>query len=187
MANFINKEEWVVDEKAKSLTFFSQKQQVSISRDMITELKIISKEKGRVNARFCLHRSPAENLQDMVILEYKDNKCRIPHKHSDSFEAIHLIEGEILTLIFDDDGKLIDRRCLKKEGDFIYRNAINRYHLYFPVTEFAIYREIRDGKFDKKTTLSPEWDYEKSMREHLSEIDMKCMNNFCQITCSLKS
>ncbi|MDO8517084.1 MAG: WbuC family cupin fold metalloprotein [Nanoarchaeota archaeon] len=185
MNEIINPEEWVFNNNGKSPAYFSLKSHASVSREMIDYIKKLSESKGRINMRFCLNSSPDEELQDMIILEYKDKKCRIPHKHLDGNEAIHLIEGKLLALILDDDGKLLDKRILSEDGEFAYRNAQNRQHLYFPLTDHIIFREIRGGKFERKNLVSPNWNFLEVFKEYLNPNELGCYNSECKSICNL--
>ncbi len=182
----ISKEDWKLDDSGRTPAFFALKKQVGVSQEMINELKIISDENNKATVRFCLNSSPDEEMQDMVIFEYKDNKCRIPHKHTDSNEAIHLIKGKILILVFDDKGELVDKRVLSEQGEVAYRNAINMQHLYFPLSEYAVFREIRCGKFVRENNVSADFDLKETLGEYLGE-DLMCHNKNCKAPCELLS
>ena len=181
----IKDEEWEFNNKGKSLAFFAKKKQVAVSKEMTEELRKISEEKGKATVRFCLNSAPDEELQDMIILEFKENKCRIPHKHIDGNEAIHVIKGKILALIFDDNGELIEKRILSENGEFAYRNAQNRQHLYFPLSDYIIFREIRGGKFIKENLALPSWDFVKVLAEHIPKEELICHNKLCKNPCKL--
>ena len=178
---------WEYNSQGNSLAYFAKAKQVSVNREMLNELKKISEEKGNINARFCLHTSPDENLQDMVILAHKDKTCRRLHQHKTGKEAIHLIEGRALALIFDQRGNLIEKKILDAEGDFVYRNNQGTYHIYFPLTKYIILREIRDGGNKLGETDPPEWDWIEAISPHISSVDLKCYNDFCKNPCLLKS
>ena len=181
----IDLDKWRLDECGKSLAYFSKNKQVSISRNMINELKKISEKNGKINARFCLHNNPDENLQDMVMVSYKDKTCRKLHKHIQGKESIHLIEGKALALIVNENGELIDKRILEDRMEFIYRNDNGTYHNYFPLTEYIIFREIRDIKNEPGETVFPPWDSVKILKKYLPYEYLKCNNNFCKNPCDL--
>lgn len=182
----INPQQWECNLKGNSLAYFAKTKQVLVNREMVDELIRRSKEMGNANARFCLHSNPEENLQDMVVLVYKDKACRRLHQHRTGNEAIHVIAGKLMALVFDKQGGLIDKRILEPEGEFIYRNNSGTYHFYFPVTEYAVLREIRDGKNESGETVPPDWDWISVIKQHLSLEDQECHNSFCKISCSLK-
>jgi len=176
---------WRFDDKGKSPAFFPLTNQAVINRDMIERLKIFSENHNHINIRLCMQSSPDRELQDMVILEYKNKKCRIPHKHIDSDERIEIIEGKILSLIFDDLGNLLYKDFLSRDGNFVYRNAQNLQHLYFPTTERVIFSETRGGKFVRENLVPAPWDYLDVLKKHLSPEDLKCYNTECRSHCPL--
>ena len=90
----------------------------------------------------------------------------------------------MLALMFDDDGKLINKKLLTKKGDFIYRNPQNTYHLFLPVTDFIIYREIIGGKFEP--AIFPKWDYVKILQKEI-DMDLECKNSSCNDPCSFNN
>jgi len=179
-------EKWRFDSNGNSVAYFSKTKQVSVSKEMIDELKRISKEMGNVNIRFCLHSNPDENLQDMIVLAYKDKTCRRLHQHRAGKEAIHIIEGRAIALIFDKQGYLIDKRILESDGEFAYRNHNGTYHIYFPLTNYIILREIRDGRNGLGETVPPDWDWMEVIKQYLSPEDLGCHNDCCKTPCSLK-
>jgi len=181
MENKYDFEFWRPGTGGKSLAYFSEINNPSLNQEMLDKLKRISVSNGKVTMRFCLHKNKQENLQDMVILAYKDKLCKKPHKHIHSNEAISLIEGEMFALMFDEQGNLIDKKILKKEVDFIYRNPKDTYHLFLPITDHIIYRETIGGEF--KPSEPAEWDYNKTLQENI-DMDLKCQNESCKNPCS---
>jgi len=161
-----NPNEWRFDESARTLAFFSLKKSVTVGNSLIEELKLISKENNNANIRLCLHNNPEDSLHDMIILEYKDKKSREPHKHILKNETIHMMEGEMLMLIFDDLGNLNEKILLKPEENFAYRSPRNLHHLWLPQTDYVIYREIKQGPFNREENIPADWDHEEILKKH---------------------
>ena len=182
--NEINLEEWKEDKKAKSITYFSTKENVAVTREMIKELKRISELNGKRNARFCLHNSTDSSLHDMIILEYQNKKCRKPHKHLKKEETLHMIEGEMLSLIFDDLGNLLEKIVLSPKNKFSYRVGKGFYHVWLPKTELVIYREIKQGPFNPKDNFDPNFNYTSLLKRYVG-FDLSCYNESCKKICSL--
>jgi len=182
----INSDEWREDKSAKSITFFSIKKPSSISKELIEELKRISKENGKKNARFCLHENPEAPLHDMIILEYRDKKCRKPHKHLEKNETLHMIEGKMIALFFDDEGKLMKRETLNSEDNFAYHTPIGVYHVWLPLTEYVVYREIKQGPFKQEDNISPEFNHVEVLKKNVDFMSLDCYNDKCNYPCSLK-
>ena len=178
----LDPDKWKRDSSGNSLAYFAKTRQVAVSSEMIDELLLISKNMGNANVRFCLHSSPDDDLQDMVVLVYKDKICRRLHQHKTSNEAIHIIQGKALALIFDEQSNLIDKRVLDSNGEFAYRNAQGTFHTYFPLTDYVVLREIRYQKYGVDYVL-PEWDWTEVMETHLPQEDLTCYNKFCKTPC----
>lgn len=175
---------WEEDKKAKSITYFSLEENVTVSKEMIDKLKEISKANEKRNARFCLHNLPSASLHDMIILEYRDKKCRKPHKHLEKDETLHMIEGEMLVLIFNDAGKLLEKVILSPENNFSYRANKGFYHVWLPKTEYVIYREIKQGPFKQEDNVPPEFNHAVILKEYAG-FDLSCYNKNCNQFCSL--
>jgi cupin fold WbuC family metalloprotein len=178
-----NPEYWMIDDKGRSLAYFSKNIPCIVDREMIEYLKEASIIRGRVNARLCLHTSPKEELHSMVIIEYQNKKCLRPHKHLNVDEVIGVIEGELLSLTFDEGGILIDKTSLK-EGT-IYKNKRGLYHLYIPTRDYSIYNETKNGPFKHEDCLFPKWDHKKMLEEQIKFMDIRCDNIECKHKCSL--
>lgn len=182
----MNSNEWRQDKGAKSITFFSVKKPVCVNKNLIECLKSISEENGNANARLCLHANPEDTFHDMVILEYQDKKCRRPHKHLEKEETLHMIEGEMISFIFDEKGNLIEKTLLNNESP-IYRTSKNQYHVWLPVTSRVIYREIKQGPFRQEDNIPPRFDYIKILTKHVDFMDLRCNNANCKNPCALSN
>ncbi len=180
----INPEEWELNSKGKSLAYFSRRESVSIGENIIDELEKVSEEKGKVNIRLCLQNSPDESLQDMVTLIYKNQTCKRPHKHKGK-EAIHLMKGKLEILVFDEKLELIEKKELDTKGDFMYRGEKNKYHIYVPLTDYALFREIREGTNKPGETSFFEGEFVKAIKNYLSPKNLICSNSSCQNPCPL--
>ena len=182
----INSEEWLQDEKAKSISYFSIKKPVVVTQALINELKEISKQNKNSNARLCLHDSPGESLHDMIILEWRDKKCRKPHKHLEKDETVQMIEGKMKVFTFSETGELIEEHLLEPKNNFIFRTKKGQYTIYLPLTEHAIYRETKQGPFQQQDNVFPSWSHIKVL-EPLVEFDLTCYNSACRTPCALNT
>lgn len=135
----------VQDKKARSLSFFCKREVVSLSRDVMNELKKIASEENK-NIRVSMHQSPDSDLHNMIILQHRGTYVR-PHKHLKKAEAYQLIEGTQTVFIFDNAGKVIDRCDMSHDGNFLYRFEKNHYHMSTPTSDFVIFHESKIGPF----------------------------------------
>ena len=135
----------VQDKNAKSLSFFCQKEIVSLSREAINELKKIATNEKR-DVRISMHQSPESGLHNMIILQHKGTYVR-PHKHLIKAEAYQLIAGTQSVFIFDEAGNVIDRCDMSPDGNFLYRFEKKYYHMSVPTSDFVIFHESKIGPF----------------------------------------
>ena len=154
--SLINQKNVVIDQKAKSLSFFCEFIYFFINDEIINELKEVSRLHNVAKCRICLHTSPESLHQDMVILETKAAYLR-PHKHIYSTgETFHLIEGEMVVLTFDDKGNVVDSPRLQKGN--LYRISNGIFHAIFPLTDYIIYHENKVGPFlGQKDNIYADW------------------------------
>lgn len=135
----------VQDKNARSLSFFCKREVVSLSRDVMNELKKIASEENK-DIRVSMHQSPDSDLHNMIILQHRGTYVR-PHKHLKKAEAYQLIEGTQTVFIFDNAGKVIDRCDMSHDDNFLYRFEKNHYHMSIPTSDFVIFHESKIGPF----------------------------------------
>jgi len=142
-----------------SNVLFLKKDIVEISKKDLTELKNLASKSSLKRARFCLHETPEEKVQEMIIAFCKDSFIPI-HKHNKG-ESIYLLEGRLLIVFFDDDGKITKKIFLSTLSDklpFFYKLNANLWHAVIPLTDFVIIHEVTSGPFKKDANIyDPEW------------------------------
>lgn len=137
------------DVHARSLSFFFQDRLMGVDRKMIDELKRIAVTEKK-NARLCVHASPEDDLHNMIICQHKGTYIR-PHKHTAKSEGIHLIEGKLTSVIFDDAGNVLKKVNMASNTVFAVRTEKNYYHTYLPTSEYVIYHESKPGPFNRES------------------------------------
>lgn len=169
--------------KGKSVAFFAKNENALVSKEMIEKLKEIGEKNGKNTVRICMQRNPEENLQDMIILAYKNKLCKKPHKHLNSNEAVMMIEGSMLALIFDDSGNLIRKFVLDSEKSPIFRNNQGINHVFIPISEHIIYRETIGGKFEPAAMMD---NHAEAVGKHAEKEIYDCKNENCKNPCGLR-
>jgi len=170
--------------QAKSITYFSDSEPAIINKSLIKKLKSISVKNNNSNARFCLHQNPESSLHSMIILEYKDKKCRKPHKHDEKEEILHILEGQMIALMLNDRGKILKKTLLTPEENFLYSNPKGKYHIWLPLTDYVIYVETKRGPFQQKDNLNPKFNYIDILKKNI-DFNLDCYNKGCSKHCSL--
>jgi cupin fold WbuC family metalloprotein len=130
-----------------SLALFANAPVVFVDQEMIDQLKVLSKARGSINTRLCLHGGPEAKDHDMIIVEYDDGRYYRPHRHGGKAETLHIIEGEILVISFADGGKIERAQILGSGGVSFARIDAGIYHTVFPLTKRVIYHESKSGPF----------------------------------------
>ena len=138
------------------------------------EQMIINKESGgNPRYRYCLHKSVESKVHEMLICISKDDYSR-PHKHNSVSESHMIIEGSILVVLFEEDGKIMDYFVLsrKQEDYLIHRIEPGIYHMSIPISDVAIFCEVKQGPFNKTDDTYADWAPENKDQEFMNFIKM---------------
>jgi len=170
----MNRQDFVKDQSAKSLSFYCTREVVWIDDTMIDQLVETSEANGQVNVRICLHDSPYDSFHEMLILERKGHSFG-PHKHLDKGESWHFIRGEIAVFIFDDEGRVTDRLIIGADHHLVGRIGVAQWHMVVPLTELAIYHESKPGPYlGNSDSVFPDWgpgrDDDAAVREYVDKL-----------------
>lgn len=115
----------------------------------IEDLKRSARESVLGRARICLHHSPEDPVQEM-ILAVTERSCFPAHRHRDKVESFVMLEGRLALLILADDGSLIRREILAplgQGGHPVFRMAVMAWHAVLPLDEMVVYQEVTTGPF----------------------------------------
>lgn len=128
--------------------------------------------------RFCLHQNPENTLHEMVIVTTKYD-IKYPDKHKNTTESNIILRGKLLVVLFSEEGNIQSSFILDPENIFYYRCEKNQYHMTLPLTDTAVYIEIKEGPFDEHSNVFPDWAPdrvdEKSVRRFNDEIKAKAV------------
>ena len=69
----------------------------------LERIKTAARMSELLRARFCLHLSPKDKVQQMVLAFCAGTEVPV-HRHRNRTESFHVIEGQLEVLIFDDRG-----------------------------------------------------------------------------------
>ena len=155
---YLKKNKFIKNKKVKSLTYFfkGKLQNVILTKDLIKKGKIISNFLNK-NLRINLHKSVKSNYHDMIIFQRRGTHV-LPHKHPIGGETIHMIEGKLKVILFDQKGKLVKTVIMEKNKNFIFRVSGKIFHSYKIISKLAIYHEDKNGPFIKDSgIIYPKW------------------------------
>lgn len=122
---------------------------VELGPDVLDDLKRRAAKAPLRRPRLCLHRGHDDTVHEMVIALGRDSYVP-PHRHLSKSESFHLIEGEVLVVLFDEEGRVARRIHLGPPGSgrpFLYRLSPPSWHSVVPLTEFAAFHETTNGPF----------------------------------------
>lgn len=130
--------------------FFPELQDiVCINRENLEKIRTAAGISSLRRARFCLHLSHEDKVQQMVLAFCRDTVVPI-HRHTGKSESFHVIEGRLEVLLFDDKGEKSDVILMgpvESGLTFIHRINRNAWHTIRPLTEMVILHEIVAGPY----------------------------------------
>ena len=135
---------------------FNEKNVIKIDAAVITDVKERTRTSSKGRFRLCLQHSSQDKLHEMIIARNKDDYGR-PDKHMYSTESHTIIDGAMLVILFEDNGDIREIFELSKECYYTYRIDTNIYHMQIPITEQVVYYEVKQGQFNEKSNIFPEW------------------------------
>ena len=125
----------------------------------IEQLKRLSTQNQRKRIRLCAHLHQTDLLHEMLIVHEKSAYVR-PHKHPGKSESIHIIEGLVDLILFDDDGQLervISMSDYASGNIFYHRMAIPIYHAMIIRSEVLVFHETTNGPFKRGDAIFAPW------------------------------
>lgn len=103
-----------------------------------------------------MQHSSEDRLHEMFIVRSKGDYGR-PDMHLHTTESHTIIDGAMLVILFENDGRIKEVFELSAEGYQTYRIDTNIYHMQIPLTDQVVYYEIKLGPFTEDTNIFPEW------------------------------
>src|SRR4051812_46136918 len=88
---------------------------IAIGEDWLDRLKVAAQQSPLRRSRLCLHLSPNDTVQEMIIALCQDVLFQ-PHRHEHKTESFHIIDGELDLVIFDGHGTPIQTLKMAPPG-----------------------------------------------------------------------
>ena len=152
----------------ESEVYFNPDSLIKINQETINMIKEKAKRNASGKYRLCMQHSPQDRLHEMFIVRSKDDYGR-PDMHLHTTESHTIVDGAMLVILFEDDGRIKEVFELSKESYQTYRIDTNIYHMQIPLTEQVVYYEIKSGPFTEDTNIFPEWAPAPSDKQKVSE------------------
>lgn len=139
---------------------FNRDDIIKIDYKRISDLKVKAAQSPLKKVRLCLHKNISDTLHEMIIVICKGNYVR-PHRHPNKTESFHIIDGAMTLIVFDNNGKIIDRVSMddrKSGGCLLVKIEKDYCHMVIPLTDFVIFHETTTGPFTGiDDTVFPAW------------------------------
>jgi len=140
-------------------SFFTNQDVVEIGPEHLDAVKKAAAASPLRRARWCLHGSHRDSVQEMIIAFCGDTYNR-PHRHEGKSESFHVVEGRLLVALFGDDGSVVRRIYLGPPGtgcNFVYRLSCPAWHAVVPLSDMTLIHETAAGPFDPGLTEFAPW------------------------------
>jgi len=139
--------------------FYSDRAFLTVGPDDIAWLKAEAARLPRRRARLCAHPDPSAPVHEMVIVHGHMAYVR-PHRHLDKAESLHVLEGTVRALLFDQDGGIVDVVDMGPLGTgrpYFYRMPQGIFHSLLISSDWLVFHEATEGPFDPARTEFPAW------------------------------
>jgi cupin fold WbuC family metalloprotein len=139
---------------------FNTQELMTVDESLIALLKDRAKQAGRRRFRLCLHHSPDEAVQEMIIAACREAYSR-PHRHPGRSILYHVIEGQLRVCFFEETGKPTETIELGPPGGgkpFCFRLSSGGWYMPVVRSPMAVYIEVLSGPNpDLQATEYADW------------------------------
>jgi len=148
-----------------------------INYEIVAQIKDEARQSPRQMARLLMHFDHQDPVQEMLIAMGRD--CAVmPNRSVDRSESLQVVEGELLLIVFDDNGKVVQQVEMGPPGSgkiFLYRLSSTPWHTMIPLTKMVVVHEALQGPFKQSSEPLPDWvpGDSASLKRFLKEIEMQ--------------
>jgi len=160
--------------------FHNQDAIFEINSSWLLRLKQAASQSQLLRARLCLHLSSDDLVQEMLIAFCRGSYIR-PHRHMAKSESFHVVEGKLIVVLFDDEGKPTQeiRMGAPDTGEsFLYRLSSSVWHTVIPLSDYTIIHETTTGPFDPTETQVAPWSPDESattaVKKFIGQLTTSC-------------
>ena len=123
----------------------------------------------RRRARICIHNNTNSCLHEMILAKLQDTYVR-PHKNLNKIKSIHVLEGKLTLVLFDNGGKITHVTHLEEYGSptapSFFRLGTACFHTLIINSPYAVFKETITGPFNPSDTLYAQWSPEEGPANH---------------------
>lgn len=121
---------------------------LAVDDAMLEELKRRARTALHRRYRLCLHHTPDDPVQEMIVVHCRENYSR-PHFHRSASSCL-VLDGELSVFLFDDDGQVTQRVDLGPRGSgkpFTFWIGPDVWHMPVCQTPQLVFYETMTGPF----------------------------------------
>jgi len=145
--------------KENDEVLYSSESVTKVTQKDIGILKLLAKKNTTKKIRLCAHNSKNDLLHDMIIIHSKDTYVR-PHKHLMKDESMHVLDGIMEVVVFDENGTIEDVFQMGNYSSykpFFYRMPRNTMHTVIVKLDTVVFAESTVGPFNRNETQFADW------------------------------
>ena len=146
-----------------------------INNELVDQIIGEAKQSQRHMARLLMHFEHNNPVQEMLIAMGRD--CMVvPNCSVGRSESLQVVQGELLLVIFDDNGNVLKRIEMGPYGSdktFLYRLSSTPWHTMIPLSKIVVVHEVIEGPFVNSSDPLPDWipGDSESLKRSLKEIE----------------
>ena len=146
-----------------------------INNELVEQIIEEASQSQRHMARLLMHFDHEDPVQEMLIAMGRD--CAVmPNRSVGRSESLQIVKGELLLIIFDDNGNVVNRVEMGPAGSgkvFLYRLSSTPWHTMIPLTKMIVVHETLEGPFKQSSEPLPDWvpGDSESLKRFLKEIE----------------
>lgn len=149
----------------KDYLYVNDNHMLKIDREYVAYLKRLAQKDKTRKCTMCLHNDVRTGVHEMINVYPKGTYVR-PHSHPFKTETKIIIEGMLQVIIFNENGKIVDKFVMEKDGIFTFRLDKGIIHTNIPLTD-VVFHEVVEGPYTgKDDSVFPQW----ALEEEVSDI-----------------
>ena len=137
----------------------NSKELLFINNELVDQIIGEAKQSQRHMARLLMHFDHEDPVQEMLIAMGRD--CAVmPNRSPGRSESLQVVKGELLLIVFDDNGNVLKRIEMGPYGSdktFLYRLSSTPWHTMIPLSKIVVVHEVIEGPFVNSSDPLPDW------------------------------
>ena len=154
----------------------NSKELLFINNELVDQIIGEAKQSQRHMARLLMHFDHEDPVQEMLIAMGRD--CAVmPNRSPGRSESLQVVKGELLLIVFDDNGNVLKRIEMGPYGSdktFLYRLSSTPWHTMIPLSKIVVVHEVIEGPFSNSSDPMPDWVPENP--DDLKQFLKDCLN-----------